>query len=337
MPPVVPEPPATPIAVDYAALTGGIAKTEDEFKAFLQTSNILKQQFTELQSQTAFRSDGSKQLFDLVNRIEGQPITAVLNYLRVKELDVEKLPGQQQRLEAFLLKPEVIATGMSQDDLRAAFLEQDVESFGDPSNEAIPRTSTQILNEKLATQAAKAALLKAKEDLKDFGKQAQGATVKTPEQLAAEQIEFRNLAQANIIGYNSMTMEVKTTNAEGKQVTGVAKVNFTPDQHERLLSLVSDPVAWWDKQILGSGAMNDKGEINWNKFADLGSRLEFQAEREEALYRQGREDAIAEFVSQHRNPPAPATSGSSAPPTVPVKAKSDMEIMAEGILGRVGK
>jgi hypothetical protein len=332
-PPVVP--PAPTGGIDLSKIENGRFKTEEELLAHLQNSNKLQQQLIELQNQSSFRSPGAKALFDLVNKIDGQPTDAVTRYLHVRSLDVEKLNGQQQRFESFMLDPQVMASGMSQSDLYAVFLEKDLEQYGDPSNPAIPRTQRQIFDENMATQKAKADLLKAKEELSNFGN-VQQAPTKTPEQLVAEKIEYQNAVRPHLLHLNTINLSLKAKDGTGEELTGTVTIPLDQSQHERLVNMVVDPAEWWDNIMKKTGAMNEQGVIDPVKFGQLAQRFEFQEEREAAAFKQGLEVMMAKMVRTHVNPATPRTSGDAPPPATPEVKKSEKEKLAEGMFSMIG-
>lgn len=332
------EPPAVPPVVpqlDLTKIAGGQFKTEEELIAHLQKANTLQQQYNDLQSQSMFRSPGAKALFELVNKIDGQPVDAVTRYLHVRNLPIEELDGRQQRFESFMLDPQVMASRMSQSDLYAVFLEKDIEQFGDPSNTEQPRTQRQIFEENMATNAAKAALLKAREELSNFGNGPQ-TPQKTPEQLAAEKLEYQNLVRPHLLPINAINLSLKAKDADGEEVTGNVAIQLDQAQHNRLVSMVTEPAEWWENIMIKSGAMDEKGVIDPVKFAQLALRYEFQEERELAAYKQGREDMMAKVVRTHVNPPVVKTSGDAPPPVVPEVKLSEAEIMAKGMFTTLG-
>ena len=339
--PAATPPPATetPLAIDYTKIAGGRFKSEEELLAHITSHNNLQQQVTTLQSQVSFRSDSAQKLYDLVNKIDGQPVDAVQRYLHVHNLPIDKLSDQQLRLEAFLLDPKVQASGMSQDDLRAAFQEREVRLYGDPENTVTPRTPGQLFDEKMATQEAKATLLRAKEELKSFGSNGQEVRQPSEAELAAEREAYRNLVKPQLLPINKMSLSIKSKDADGEEVTGNVNIDLDSVQHERMVNMVVDPVEWWDRKMIESGAMfkNDKGEYVYNpqKFADLAMRYELQAEREAAIYKQGREDMMAKIVRANANPISVNNHG-AAPPATPEVKKDVKETLAEGVFSQLG-
>lgn len=335
--PAEPPVPAAPVAIDYGQISNGRFKTAEEFNTYLQTQDKLQQQLIELQRQTEFRSPKAKQLYELVNKIDGQPASAVANYLRVSEMNLESLQGQQLRFEAFLLQPKIqnqIAMGATQEELRGYFLKKDTEQYGDPAAPEV-RTPEQIFEEKMATQEAKAAVLKLQEELKKFGNAGQEAQ-KTPEQLAQENAEYRNLVQSELMSYGGTTLDLSAQIASGETITGKLNFQLDPKQRERLTEMTADPAGWWERLLETTGAMDKDGKFYSRKFAEeIAVRFEFQKEREAQIYKQGIEDMLAHIVKNHKGPAAPKT-GEAPPPAAPEKVLSEKEILAKGYFATAG-
>jgi len=334
-PPVDPATPPTPDPappmVDFAAISGGRIKTQDEFQAYLANQDKLQQQLIELQNQSTFKSDKAKKLFELANQIDGLPLDAAMHVMRVQSLNLEQLQGQQLRFEAFKMKPEITSSGLSQDEIRTLFMESDRQKFGDPNDQENPPSEYQKIQEKLETNSARTQLAKIQENFNS----AQGG-YKSPEQIARENAEYRNFVQTQLATFQGVSLNLSAQDSDGEKVSG--KVNYVlnaANQLPKVVELVSSPMEWWDTKLTERGIMDASGKIDHQKFADFATRIELLDELANSAYKQGREDMLAKMIKTHRNPSTP-TDPNPAPPAPPAKAVNPMNEMAKSVFQTAG-
>lgn len=325
------EPVSTPVAADYATLTGGKFKSQEELNSYLQEQDKIQQELNKFRTEAASRSPRAQKLYDLVGRLDGEPEDGVERFLRISKLNLDSLPAQQARFEAFLLDPKVMGSGFSNEQLHKVFMDRESRLYGDPENQDTPRSETQLFEEQLATQEAKAFLSKLKDEIKAAEPQPQ----KTPAELAKEQQEYRNFVQAELIALNKIDFKLSALDADGEKVASDFVLDLDQTLRTSLVEATSDPMGAWDEELLRTGAMNDKGEVDLQKLGRIMTEFKNRNKIYSAIYEQGRKDMLAKMVKTHRNPPTPAA-GATPPPTTPAVKKSDNELIAEQVFHVAG-
>jgi hypothetical protein len=334
-PPPANDPPAP--TMDWTKVGNGRFKSEEEFTQFLSTHDSLQQQLNEARTKgPVFQSEGHKSAYELLSQAHGKPEDELYDMLRIRKLNLESLPGQELRFEAFLRQPDIRQAknaGVTEDQLRAMFLEDDVKLYGDPNNTDEPPSLTQQTRAQLATNSAKSILQQAQEAATKVVSAIQPEQVDAAK-LAQERAEYVNFVTAQISSLNQIGFEAKAKDPDGEEVVG--KVNFPIDAARlpQVISAVSDPHEWWEKMMINEGIMDTTGKLDTNKFAKLVAEIIYRKEIQAEHYRQGQEDRTAKLLVKHRNPPK---KDDTPPPTPAPKEKSKKEELAEMYWNTAGK
>lgn len=319
--------------IDFTQHLGGKYKSFDEVQAEINRIKDLEVKLDDAVKNPKFASERAKMLYNYANRIETMDgVEALQSFLHVQKVagQLDKLPDQQLRFEAFKLLPEYQGKGLSDDDLKVVFLDEEINKFGNPEDTQNPPSPAQIMRAKLATDAAKTTI-KALQQEFDKAKPA----VETPADVVAERLRLRTEAEAALSDFKGIQFPVTATGENGEKLEST--FNFAVDKPEQLKAILDgavSPQEMWEQVLAAKGAISADGKVDMAKFGRVVANFLFHDEQLNEAYRQGHGDGYGYKVKVTRNAAPPPEGG--APPAGGGQPKNDQEGLAEAAMKASG-
>jgi hypothetical protein len=301
--------------IDVRTLTNG---KFDDVKLFYDDYTKLQKDLDEAKKNPSFKSDRHKLLYEFGSQMEGMELGQARQMLEIIGLDLQKEPDQRLRFEAFKLDPR--NKGLSQDDLSALFMQDELDKFGNPAVEN-GQTEVQKIRAKQETATAR-------EKLQEMQTKWNAAKTAEPtaEQVAEERRQYRTQVEADLQTFDGLALKM-SVDEDGKKVEG--NLNFklmTPEEKSAVVNAVSDPEGWMAKKLHDLGIFdvnNPDAKPNMKKFADFVTQIEFADRLVNLAYSQGRSDKLADELARKRNPEGSNGGGGHTPPPAGGAAKSE--------------
>jgi hypothetical protein len=256
------------------------------------------QELSKYEQGPVFASERAKFMYDWVNQVEGMEPERARQLLDISGLDLKKEgPDQTIRYHAFRLRPD--NRNLTQGELEIMFKADELERYGDASNEENPPTEVQKIRAKQATDLARKELSKVLEDFNSAR-----TAVKTPEQEAKEKLEYIQHLETQLKDFEGIPeLVLNATNEKGEKFSG--KLNFAIDKTKQLPTVreaLADPNGWWDRKLEQYGVVGaGKEQPDMRKFAELVTRIEYQDSLIDQAYQQGHSDSLARLLADKRN------------------------------------
>jgi hypothetical protein len=320
-PPVVP-PAGGAQPFDLTTWLDGRYKDIKDVERDISLVPTLQQQLSEAQSKIPSYSEKVQKAIDFANQYSGMEDEAAARYLQVQRLDVSKLSDQQLRFEAFKLDPKY--ANLAEDKQRIVFNGQEIGLYGDPSKAETPQTDYQKTLQELATDEAKRKITGLQEEYRS----AKGAQP-TPEELARDKETLRSTVQQQLSNFGGIPFKFSVLNEKGEKQEGAMNYTIKPEELKILIEAVSDPLGQWDKILEQRGVFSaETGEPDRVKFGQIFSRLIFQEQIDNQIYKQGWDDMLAYLVKTHRNPGAQGGGAGGAASTPEGSGATEIEKVA---------
>lgn len=297
---------------------------QDRLKRFPELERQLNE-LNEYKNGPKFASDRQKYLYDFASKFEGMEFAAAKQLLDIVDLDLKSLPDQQARFEAFKLNPA--NKGLSQEEIRDLFIDEETLKFGSSQDPATPQTVAQKAREKQATFLAKEQLAKMQQEWN-----ATRTAVPTPEQLAAERLEYQQFVNEQIANFDGIQVKLSAQNDKGEKLEGALNYKLTSENQKRAVSeALRDPAGWWDRKLEEQGIMREGEQMpDFVKFAELVTWIDHRDQLLNRSYQQGREDQKADLLKNARNIGNPGSSA-GAPPAQERQLSEKQEAMKEAM------
>jgi hypothetical protein len=301
--------PSSPAPVDdeivsLTELFGGKYNSVDEL---ISDYDKLQKELNDAKQNPQFKSERHKKLYEFGAQVEEMELERAAELLNIIKLDLNKVPDQHLRFEAFKLDPK--NKGMSQEDLQNLFMDEEQSLYGDPSQDG-GQSEVQRIRAKQATNQAREQIQK----IQNEWTEARAATPSS-EDLAKQLQEYKAKVETGLKTFAGIQHHL-TADEEGKKVE--AKLNFTiqtPQERQSVVDAVANPEEWLGRKLHSLGIINEGNEkepINIGKFAEFVSKIEFHDTLVNLAYTQGRADKFADEMAKRRNADLP-NNGSSAP------------------------
>lgn len=328
------DPPADENVVELSTIFGGKYASIEDVEARLKRADELETELDDARKNPKFESDQAKMLYDYSNKT-GLGLAGLQQFLHVQGLTLQgegALSDQQLRFEAFKLSPEFSGKGLSDKDLEALFMDEEVNKYGDPENTQNPPTPAQTTRARLATQAAKEVISKMQKEW-STAKPAE----RTPEDVASEKVRLRTTSEQALAGFKGIQTPVTATGENGEKLDAVFNFSLDkPEQLQAILDATVNPQEMWEQALTAKGVVSKDGVVDVKKFGEMAARFLYHEQMLGEVYRQGHNDGIAYKVKNSRNAAPPVDSG-KGPINTPPEPKNDKEGLAEAAFKVAGR
>lgn len=289
----------TPEPFDFTKWHNGRFKSITDVDAVITQVDqlpVIQKQLNEALGKIPNYSERVQKAIEFASRYEGMEDEAAARYLELQRTDVKKLSDQQLRFTAFKLDPKYAK--LPEERQRNLFNGMEAAQYGDPNNATTPQTDYQKELQALATDEARETITK----LQGEYQAAKGAQL-TPEEMAHDMERHRGLVQQQLSNFAGIPMKFSASTAKGEKVEGALNFKIEPEQLKTLVDAVADPLGQWDKLLETRGVFTaDPDQPDRAKFAEVFSRLIFQEQIDNQIYKQGLDDMLAFLLKTHRNP-----------------------------------
>ncbi len=273
-------------------------KKTDEFEKKVQL-------LSKYENGPVFESERQKLLYELSKKAPGMELKAARQLLEVVDMDLKSTPDQQLRYFAFKLDPK--NGRLSEDQIRALFVDEDLKQYGDPADAANPPTEVQKIRAQQATDLAREQL----SEMQTNWNTSKDSEAPSPAQIAERKQARLTLTQAQLADFDGIQISLEATDEKGEKMSNAIAFKVDPkDQLPVVVQAVADPAGWWEQKLTKLGINYENPTIeDQRKFAKLVTAIEFGDRLQNLAYQQGQSDTLAAQLAEKRNLGQPGGDG----------------------------